>query len=134
MTVNPDQKLPAAERLKHKKLFDLLFEKGKSFKAFPIKAVYREIDFEEEHPVRIGVVVPKRWMKPAHDRNRQKRLVREAYRLNKTGLISSCREKKKGLAVVFLVQCKTPLSYSETEGKIILLLQRLSGVHAQNDN
>ena len=127
--MKPDQKLPAAERLKQKKLFDLLFDNGRSFKAFPVKIIYRETEYDELHPVRIAVIVPKRWMKAAHDRNRQKRLMREAYRLNKTALVSLCRTKKKGLALVFLAQCKAPLSYSETEGKIILLLQRLRGVY-----
>jgi ribonuclease P protein component len=132
--VKTDQKLPAAERLKQKKLFDLLFESGKSFRSHPLKMVYREIVFNEEHPVRIAVIVPKRWMKAAHDRNRQKRLLREAYRLNKSGVTEICRKQQKGLAIVFMAQCKTPLSYSETEGKIILLLQRLRGVYAPVDH
>lgn len=129
--MKPDQKLPAAERLKQKKLFDLLFDSGKSFRAFPFKLIYRETDFNAEHPVRIAVIVPKRWMKAAHDRNRQKRLMREAYRLHKEEIVRLCRNEKKGLALVFLAQCKAPFSYSETEGKIILLLQRLRGAYAQ---
>lgn len=127
----PNYSLPATERIKQKKLFDLLFQDGKSFKAHPLKLVYREIKWDEKHPVRIAVVVPKRWMKHAHDRNRQKRLLREVYRLNKSEIINLCLIQKKGLALIFMAQCNTPLSHSETEGKIILLLQRLTGVYAK---
>lgn len=128
-----DQKLPAEERIKQKKLFDLIFDQGRSFRAHPIKLVYQETVFNAEHPVKIAVIVPKRWMKHAHDRNRQKRLMREAYRLNKTILSENIQYQKKGLALIFLAQCNTPLSYSETEGKIILLLQRLRAVYAKAD-
>ena len=132
--MKPDQKLPAEERIKQKKLFDLIFDQGKSFRVHPIKLVYKETDYREDHPVKIAVIVPKRWMKHAHDRNRQKRLMREAYRLNKSIVADTGRNKKKGLALIFLAQCKSPLSYSETEGKIILLLQRLRAVYAQADH
>ena len=131
--MKPDQKLPAEERIKQKKLFDLIFDKGQSFRAHPLKLVYKETDFNEDHPVKIAVIVPKRWMKHAHDRNRQKRLLREAYRLNKHIISDPSRQQKKGLALIFLAQCKSPLSYSETEGKIILLLQRLRAVYAKAD-
>jgi ribonuclease P protein component len=128
----PDQKLPAAERIKQKKLFDLLFDQGKNLRLPPFRLIYREIPWDEKHPVRIAVIVPRRWMKHAVDRNRQKRLMRESYRLNKTGLVNLCSEQKKGLAIVFMIQCKTPLTYKETEDKIILLLQRLAGVYEKD--
>lgn len=119
--------LPPEERIKHQKMFDLLFSGSQSLKVWPVRLLYREIPFDPLHPCRIGISVPKRWLKFAHDRNRQKRLAREAYRLNKETVNEHCRRREKGLAMVFIFQTVKPLSFAETQEKIILLLQRLTG-------
>ena len=49
----------------------------------------------------MGVAVPKRSIKKAVNRNRIKRLVREAYRLQKNELLISL--EKKGLQVAFML-------------------------------
>ena len=56
--------------------------------------------------------------------------MKESYRLNKGDLITMCIKEKKGLAIMLVAQCNTPLTYAETEDKIILLLQRLNRMHA----
>ena len=90
-----------------------------------------EIPFNDEFPVQVGIAVPKRKMRKAVLRNRQKRLMREAYRLNKSALVSLCKEQKKGLAVLFVAQCNTPLTFAKTQEKIILLLRRLTKKNAE---
>ena len=78
-----NQNYPTIEKLKSKKLLDALFSSGKKINGFPIKLVYKPLDFEDDCLIKVGVSVPKRNFKKAVDRNRIKRLMREAYRLNK---------------------------------------------------
>lgn len=77
-----------AEKLKSKKLIDQLFSEGTSVSAFPLRLVYLKTDFKDEAPIKAGVSVSKRYFKNAVDRNRIKRLMREAYRLNKPQLFN----------------------------------------------
>lgn len=122
--------LPADERIKSLKLFDQLFESGESHWQSPFRMLVVEIPYDEAFPVQVGVAVPKRKMKKAVLRNRQKRLMREAYRLQKLPLTTFCRTQKKGMAVLFVAQCNTPLTFAKTEEKIILLLRRLTKLNA----
>jgi ribonuclease P protein component len=117
--------LSSLERIKSKKLFDLLFTSGKSLKTFPIRMVWMETPSGHGAALKMAVSVPKRWMHDAVDRNRMKRLVRESFRLNKHRLSELLSQREKSVALLFIVQSKTPLSYTETQEKIILLLQRL---------
>lgn len=78
-----------AEKLKSKKLITQLFENGKTVIAYPFKLVYLETVFEDGTLLKTGVSVSKRNFKRAVDRNRIKRLMREAYRLNKAQYFSN---------------------------------------------
>ena len=71
------------ERLKSKVLFEKLFNEGASITVFPIKLHYLKTDAFSEVPIKVAVSAPKRRFRKAVDRNRIKRLLREAYRLNK---------------------------------------------------
>ena len=71
------------DKLKSKKLIEQLFTEGKSVTAYPLKLIYLKTEFEDDSILKTGVSVSKRLHKTAVDRNRIKRLLREAYRLNK---------------------------------------------------
>lgn len=68
------------ERLKSRKLIERLFEEGTSIKNFPYRLVYI---VTEKSSNQSSFSVPKRNFKKAVDRNRIKRLIKEAYRLEK---------------------------------------------------
>lgn len=123
--------LPATMRLKSKKLFDQLFEKGKRHWASPFEAIAMEIPFDINYPLQVAFVAPKRKLKKASDRNRMKRLMRESFRLNKNELLNACLVRQKGVVVLFISQCNNPVDYLKTQEKIKLLLQRLTTEHAQ---
>lgn len=55
--------------------------------AFPLKCFFKQND-DSSTPSQIAVIVSKRRFKHAVDRNRVKRLVREAYRLQKNKLLT----------------------------------------------
>lgn len=118
-------------RLKSKKSFDLLFEKGKRHWASPFEAIALEVPFNESYPLQIGFVAPKRKLKKASDRNRMKRLMRESFRLNKSDLLNCCLMQQKGLIILFISQCNSLVEFPKTQEKIKLLLQRLTVEHAQ---
>lgn len=71
------------DKLKSKKLIEQLFTEGKAVTAYPLKLIYLKTEFEDGSQLKTGVSVSKRLHKTAVSRNRIKRLLREAYRLNK---------------------------------------------------
>lgn len=78
---------PKSERLCSRKAIEALFAGGnRTFSAFPLRVVFIEVD---EPATQILVSVSKRHFKHAVDRNRAKRQVREAWRLNRDILADS---------------------------------------------
>ena len=120
---------PKSEKLKSKKTIDLLFSKGKSVSKYPLRLVYVESDFDisesrdfgAEQKIKMGVSVSKKYFKHAVDRNYFKRLLREAYRLNKHLLIDHL---EKPHAFMFFYQSNDRLSYQEIETKTIQLFEK----------
>lgn len=74
------------EKLKSKKLIELLFQEGKQLKVFPLKLLYFKLNNEFDCKIQTAFSVPKRNFKRAVDRNHLKRLMRESYRLEKSEL------------------------------------------------
>jgi len=106
-----------------------LFKGGDSFFVFPFKVFYVIVDNKEApYPAKVLISVPKRNFKRAVDRNRIKRLVREAYRKNKALLVSDDENKKRARGMYLIGLIYTPkvhMDYAEIERKIILILQQL---------
>ena len=82
-----------------KKNIDLLFLKGSNAICYPLKLIYLETEIDYVNPCQAMFVVPKRVFKRAHDRNKLKRRVREAYRLNKAGFYEVLRTKNKKIEI-----------------------------------
>lgn len=94
--------LHKSERLDKKKVIEKLFAGGsRSFSVFPLRVVYLPVE-ELEAPASILVSVSKRRFKRAVKRNRVKRQIREAYRLNKHGLLDVLADKQCRLAIAFI--------------------------------
>lgn len=81
---------------------------------------------EELRSIQVLISVSKRNFKKAVERNKLKRLVREAYRKNKYILTGPSQKSKKSMLLGLMYTEKTILPYSEIERKIILILQRLN--------
>ena len=117
------QTFTKAERLSSKIEIDSLFGTGKSFNSAPFKVIWTEASGGNV-PVKIVISIPKRLFKRAVDRNRLKRLTREAYRKNKHLLYGHLESKRIVMMLIFT--SRSIIEYNEMEEKIILILQRLS--------
>lgn len=75
-------RLPREACIKSRKVIEHLFLEGKSSYQSPVKAFYRIVPNEQiNQTVQMTVAVSKKKFKRAVDRNRIKRLLREAYRV-----------------------------------------------------
>jgi len=78
---NKTYTFPKTERLHGKKITEELFSEGSYFYLYPYKVIYLyRADLEN---TQVLFTVPKRKFKTAVSRNRLKRQMKEAYRLNK---------------------------------------------------
>jgi ribonuclease P protein component len=92
------------ERVKSRKSIEELFATGKSFTLLPLRVVYIFVPRDNhESSVQIGVAAAKKNFKKAVDRNRIKRLMREAYRLQKNPLKTAMAEKKESMLRIFFI-------------------------------
>ena len=113
--VNRRYTLSKEERLSWKRYIDLLFAKGQSFVAFPLRVVYLAVEEETLAPVSILVSVPKKKFRRAVKRNLIKRQVREAYRVRKYDLIDPLTGKNKRMLVAFLYLDKEIHPFADME-------------------
>jgi ribonuclease P protein component len=113
------------EKLKSNKDIELLFSKGKSINASPIKAVYYKKETVSGTLINAGVSVPKKYIKLAVKRNLIKRRIKEAYRLNNKKLKSILNITDSEINLMFIYTSKQILPYKEIEDKIKVILKRL---------
>ncbi len=114
-------RFPKKEKLKSKKLFEQLFQEGKSITKFPLKLIYLKAPLSENVKIQTGVAVPKKNFKSAVKRNRIKRLLRESYRLNKDIVFNNIEGE---FAFLFLYLGKEMPQYQAVEESMIAILQK----------
>ncbi len=128
------------ERLYAEKRIEALFAGGSSFIAYPLRVVYitRECNLEDELPtVSILTSVSKKRFKRAVKRNRVKRLIREAYRLNKIEFIEFAAQSGKSFDIAFLYLKSELPTYSEIEKAVLKTINTLNGknqVESKSEN
>jgi len=118
-------KFTKQERLCSKKQIDLLFLKGSNATAYPIKLIFMETELGYVKPCQAMFVVPKRSFKRAHDRNKLKRRMREAYRLNKEQFYELLKLKDKKIILCFLFVGKKAEEYKEIEKATLLHFKKI---------
>ena len=122
--------LPQAERINSRKQIDRLFRGGgsKAMTVAPLRVVYmtggRSEDAHEPQ-AQMMVSVPKRHFKRAVKRNRIKRQVREAYRLNKHMLDGALDGRGIKVSMCFIWTDSRMRPTQEVQAKVKTLLARL---------
>ncbi|MFV0366342.1 MAG: ribonuclease P protein component [Mangrovibacterium sp.] len=117
--------LPRSCRLHSRKSIEQLFTKGVPSFSYPVKMVYAACEFDDNEPIKAAFSVSKRNFKHAVDRNRYKRLLREAYRLNCHELKEKLHHQGTQLSVMFIYANKEHNDYATVEKGMQRLLKRL---------
>ncbi len=121
MDEEKDFRFTKKERVTGEKRIESLFAKGRSFMAYPFRIVYLETKQNTAIPLSILITVPKKRMRSAVDRNRMKRLAREAFRLNKHLFFA-----QGNLDVAFVSVADTPCEYAVVEKGMLKALKELN--------
>lgn len=124
------------ERLKSRKQIERLFKEGKTFSVSPLR-IYFSIDpavtiDEQKFPLQFGAGVSTKNFKKAVDRNRVKRLLREAYRLQKTVLQEKAIAQKIKLNLFFIYTGRALPDYQMIAEKLNVALQKLGTITDAN--
>lgn len=106
--------LPKYERICKENDIQRLFNQGVGFSVYPYRIVYRFYR-DENHPVtcRLLVSVSKKRFHHAFKRNRVKRLMREAWRKNKSRLYEICQKDNISVDVALVYTATVIHSYEE---------------------
>lgn len=120
------------ERLKSRKQIEFLFKQGQRFAAPPFRVFYvikksESKSGEDSSPLQFGVGAGTRFFKKAADRNRIKRLGREAWRLQKQELLQLLIEQNKQMDVFFIYTGKELPAYTEVFAATTGIIQKLAG-------
>jgi ribonuclease P protein component len=113
------------ERLKRRKIIDQLFSDGKAINLAPLRAIYKLYQNKLESPLQAGFTVGSRHFKKAVDRNRIKRLLREAWRLQKNSLQEKLSAEQKQLAVFIIYTGKEMPPSSKVHEGVAVILNKL---------
>ena len=113
------------DKLKSRKQTQHLFSTGQAINVFPIRLIYtvEPISTNADNlsltsVLQAGVGAPSRTFRKAVQRNRVKRLLREAYRLEKPNFISQASLENKRVNLFFLYTDALVLTQVEIQGKV----------------
>ena len=116
------------ERIVSQKLIEELFGGGKSHSlaAFPLRVVYMQQERQDrQEPVKVLVSVSKKRFHHAVDRNRVKRQIREAYRLQKQ-ILTERIEPGQTIDMAFIWLSDQHFPTAEVSSRVRHLLERIA--------
>jgi ribonuclease P protein component len=128
LSIIASQSFGKEEKLKSRKQIDQLFGQGKSFGVFPLRVYYAFEPLTEAHQqvaAQAGVTASSKNFKRAVDRNRIKRVLREAYRLQKSELIDQLLNQKLHVQLFFIYTDKVLPGATICHAKMKLALQKI---------
>ena len=116
---------PKKQKLCGEKVIERLFANGKSISEKPFRAIWNFEKNNDQVFLKSLIVVSKKRLKLAVERNVVKRRIKEAYRLQKKKLECFLESTNQQLNLAIIYQEEEILDYKTLEEKINLLLSRL---------
>jgi len=126
MSISKLHSLGKSERLKSRKQIDILFKEGKKITHFPIRLLYKMENGTAA--IQAGFTVSSKNFPRAVDRNRIKRLGREAYRVHNRDLKKAVADNKKQLHLFFIYTGREILPYGQLSLKLIEVLAKMTRI------
>lgn len=115
-----------AERLNRKIYIKELFEKGSSFYLYPFKVFLLAHPESSAQFNEVLISVSKRNFKKAVDRNKIKRRIREAYRLNRDKNSTSNK-----YLIAYLYTSKEIMTFDEIQDSMIKILSKIKTLDSE---
>lgn len=90
------------ERLRSAKRIEMVVKQGYCLFVYPFRIVFLPASLSADTPAQVAFTVPKRIFRHAVDRNKIKRLTREAYRLQKNEFYQALNQHTIALHILFI--------------------------------
>lgn len=119
------------ERLKSRKAIDELFQNGKRFTVPPFRVYYT---ITKGDALQFGVGASTKNLKKAVDRNRIKRQIREAYRLQKKSLQELVQNNKSALDLFIIYTEKELPDYQQIYAQVEKVISKISSIISENNS
>ncbi|MFA5574593.1 MAG: ribonuclease P protein component [Brumimicrobium sp.] len=120
-----NQKFGKEYKLCNKRIIDEIFNSNQHLKSFPFVLKYIQTTLKSNTNFQVVISVPKRKFKKAVDRNRIRRIIREAIRKNKYIIESVELSQNQKFALFLIYTSDKEESYQTIFDKIELLFKRL---------
>jgi ribonuclease P protein component len=112
------------KRLKSTVSIEILFKEGNPVFVYPIRAVINWTEPRDTAPLKVGFSVSKRLYKKAVDRNRIKRIMREAFRQH-AELLDSLSTEGKQLHIMLIYIGKEIHEFDQVAHAVKRLLKKI---------
>ena len=119
-----DCKLPKSEKLHSFGAIRRLFTEGRGGFVYPLRYMVYAEDCDSPISAEILFSTPKKFLKRANKRNKVRRRMREAYRLNKELLLSS--NEKRMMQIALIYSSKEVIDYKTIENATKKILETLA--------
>jgi ribonuclease P protein component len=128
-----DLSLGKANKLCSPKIIDDVFDSGKQVKSYPFVLKFKESKLPKDVSFQIVFSAPKRTFRKAVQRNRIKRLCKEAFRSKRSILDQYLNQQNKQLALFLVYTPKEELTLSLLEGRTEKLIKKIISQLESND-
>ncbi|MBN1388567.1 MAG: ribonuclease P protein component [Bacteroidales bacterium] len=114
------------EKLCSRKVITSLFENGKAFYSEPFRVLWLKSESINSFPALSAISVGKKSFARAVDRNRLKRLIREAWRINKKHLYDELEKLDMQIVMMIIYIGDKKFDYKDIEAQMRHLVRRFA--------